>query len=66
MSTLSAPVAGADQSLHVASGRSELPVRVRKERPLESPRHIKRPHRATVEESCTGDSNHPLEAWCAA
>ena len=50
---------GADQSLHVESGRAEFPERVRKDRPFESPRQLRRPHRATVEESCTGDSNQP-------
>src|SRR5580700_7283409 len=56
----SGSVSGADQSLHVASGRSEFPLRVLNAMPFASPLHDSRPHRATVEESCTGDSNHPL------
>src|SRR5580693_6417538 len=56
----SGSVSGADQSLHVASGRSEFPLRVLNAMPFASPRQASLPQRATVEESCTGDSNHPF------
>src|SRR5260370_11103264 len=50
---------GSDQSLHVASGRDVLPLRVRNAMPFPSTRQIKRPQRATVPALCTGDSYHP-------
>src|SRR5215467_3802318 len=53
---------GLDQSLQVASGRAELPLRVRKERPETLPRQLNRPQRATVPASRTGASNHPPAA----
>ena len=48
---------GTDQSLHVASGRPELPLRVFSVScaPAKSPRQFTRPHRATEPASCTGD-----------
>src|SRR5579862_2138063 len=53
---------GSDQSLQVASGRAEFPVRVRNCTPAIVPRQLSRPQRATDPESCTGDSNQPLDA----
>src|SRR5579864_9712997 len=61
MSDFAGSTIGSDQSLQVASGRAELPARVRKAMPLESPTHVKRPQRATVPESWGGDSNQPLD-----
>ena len=52
-------VSGADQSLHVLSGLSELPVLVRNKMPpplVSSARQEMCPHCATVLASCTGAS----------
>src|SRR5438132_1349585 len=58
----SAATSGSDQSRQVLSGRSEFPVRVRKEilpAAASSTRQLTRPHCATVPASCTGDSKEP-------
>src|SRR5690349_5104765 len=60
MTARSGLVMASDQSLQVGSGRAVLPLRVLKTTPLESPFQLRRPHRATVPESCTGDSNQPF------
>src|SRR5262245_33161534 len=44
------------QSLQVLSGRAEFPERVAKFTFPPWLRHVRRPQRATVPESCTGDS----------